>query len=204
MDCFGWTLKSRNDQAVKLRDYNDLTVLRVERPQEMLAYRASFVGAYQTIFAQAPYYERFFPSEAAAVMQRSLETPNQITLLVVRGATQVVGFAMGVPLASRQDVAREMGGLLPVAHTFYLSELGVLPKHRRHGLGAMLIQERLNIIDPKVFSHVLLRTSASIGNSQNLYQDAGFEDIGVYQEVSARRTDGSVRSDRRLFFSKVL
>ena len=197
-------LNFRHDPTVKLREYSDLTVLRVERPQEMLAYRPSFVGAYQTIFAQAPYYERFFPNEAAGVMQHCLETQGQITLLVVRGATQVVGFAMGVPLQSRQDVAREMGGLLPVSHTFYLSELGVLPQHRRAGLGAMLIQERLQLIDPKVFSHVVLRTSASIGNSENLYQDAGFEDIGVYQEVSARRTDGSVRSDRRVFFSKVL
>ena len=58
-----------------------MTVLRVENPQEMLAYRPSFVGAYQTIFSQAPYYERFFPNEAEAVLQRGLETPSQITLL---------------------------------------------------------------------------------------------------------------------------
>lgn len=68
----------------------------------------------------------------------------------------------------------------------------------------MLIRERLNLIDPKVFSNVVLRTSASPEVSQSLYLDAGFEDIGVYQEVSFRRIDGSVRSDRRLFFSKTL
>ena len=201
---FGWRQKSRDDRGVKLFDHNGMTVLRVESPQEMLAYRPSFVGAYQTIFAQAPYFERFFPNDAEAVLQRGLETPSQITLLVTRGATQVVGFAMGVPLSYRRDVAREMGGLLPEAHTFYLSELGVLPRYRHSGLGAMLIRERLKLIDPKVFSHVVLRTSASPEVSQTLYLDAGFEDIGVYQEVSSRRIDGSVRSDLRLFFSKTL
>ena len=111
---------------------------------------------------------------------------------------------MGVPLASRQDVYREMGGLLPVAHTFYLAELGVLPSYRSRGLGSLLIQKRLEAIDPKIFSHVVLRTSTSLDVSTNLYQQAGFEDIGVYQEVSSRRVDGGVRTDRRLFLSKVL
>ena len=64
--------------------------------------------------------------------------------------------------------------------------------------------ERIKLIDPKVFSHVVLRTSASPEVTQSLYLDAGFEDIGVYQEVSFRRTDGSVRSDRRLFFAMTL
>lgn len=203
-ESFGSTPKSRHDRGVKLFDHNGMTVLRVERPQDMLAYRPSFVGAYQTIFSQAPYFERFFPNEAEAVLQRGLETPSQITLLVTRGATQVVGFAMGVPLSYRRDVARDMGGLLPESHTFYLSELGVLPKYRHSGLGAMLIRERLKLIDPKVFSHVVLRTSASPEVTQSLYLDAGFEDIGVYQEVSSRRIDGSVRSDRRLFLSMTL
>jgi len=190
--------------SVKLSEQDGLQVLRVERPQEVLAYRPSFVGAYQTIFAEAPYYERFFPNEAEAVLRRCLQTPGHISLLVVRGATQVVGFAMGVPLASRQDVYRDMGGLLPVAHTFYLAELGVLPEFRNRGLGAMLVQKRLEMIDKKVFSHVVLRTSTSQEEGPKLYERAGFEDIGVYQEVSARRIDGSVRTDRRLFFSKVL
>ncbi len=187
-----------------LLEQDDLKVIRVGRPQEVLAYRPSFVGAYQSIFAQAPYFERFFPNEAEGVLRRCLQTPGHISLLVVRGATQVVGFAMGVPLASRQDVYREMGGLLPVAHTFYLAELGVLPDYRSRGLGALLIQKRLETIDPKIFSHVVLRTSTSLDVSTNLYQQAGFEDIGVYQEVSSRRIDGGVRTDRRLFLSKVL
>ena len=189
---------------MNISERDGLCILRVERPQQVLAYRPSFVGAYQTIFAEAPYYERFFPNEAEGVLQRCLQTPGHISLLVVRGATQVVGFAMGVPLSSRQDVYREMGGLLPVAHTFYLAELGILPEYRRKGLGAELVAKRLALIDRKVFSHVVLRNSTNINVSENIYKHAGFEDIGVYQEVSSRRIDGGVRTDRRRFLSKVL
>jgi ribosomal protein S18 acetylase RimI-like enzyme len=189
---------------VTLFEQDGLRILKVERPQEVLAYRPSFVGAYQSIFAQAPYYERFFPNEAEGVLRRCLQTPGHISLFVVRGATQIVGFAMGVPLVSRQDVYREMGGLLPVNHTFYLAELGVLPKYRHQGLGAHLIQKRLEAIDREIYSHVVLRISTSLDVTTNLYEAAGFEDIGVYQEVSSRRIDGGVRTDRRLFLSKVL
>jgi ribosomal protein S18 acetylase RimI-like enzyme len=182
----------------------DCQILRVERPQALLAYRPSFVGAYQTIFADPPYSERVFPNEAESVLALSLQTPGNITLLVVRGATQIIGFAMGVPLAARPDIYRDMGGLMPVSHTFYLSELGVLPAYRNQGLGALLLQERLQAIDTHVFSHAVLRTTANKDVSQRIYDAAGFEDIGVVQEVSARRMDGGVRTDRRLLLSKSL
>jgi hypothetical protein len=37
-----------------------------------------------------------------------------------------------------------------------------------------------------------------------MYMRRGFDDMGVYMEVPARRTDGRVTTDRRLFLHKVL
>jgi len=182
----------------------ELQIARVQRPQQVVAWRASFVGAYQTIFSEPPYNERFYPSEAQGVLQRSLQTPGNITLFAVRGRASVVGFGFAVPLASRPAVARHMHGLLPVEHTFYLAELGVLNSWRGHGLGGRLIEERLRLIDRDRYSHVVLRTSATRHAAYELYANQGFEDIGVYMEVSSRRVDGSVSTDRRLFLSKVL
>ncbi len=185
-------------------DEREPRIIRVERPEQAIAYRASFVGAYQTIFSEPPYNERFYPSEAQGVLQRSLQTPGNITLLAVRGRSSVLGFGFAVPLASRSDVARYMYGLLPVEHTFYMAELGVLSEHRGAGLGRRLIEERMALVDRERFSHIVLRTSATRHAAIALYASLGFEDIGVYMEVSSRRTDGSVRTDRRLFLSKVL
>lgn len=182
--------------------FGDVSIIRVESAAEVVPYRASFVGAYQTVWSQPPYNEEFYPYEAEAVLKRQLQSAGHLTLLAVRGISTVVGFGFAVPLKQRQDVAREMTGLLPAAHTMYLAELGVLGKWRRKGLGGAMIDQRLELVDRQKFTHCLLRTSTSVG--YQLYADRGFEDMGVYMEVQSRRVNGGVSTDRRLFLSKVL
>lgn len=185
--------------------FGDVEIVRVQDEREAAAYRPSFVGAYQTVWTAPPYREEFYPYEAESELRRALQTPGNIVLLAVRGFSQVVGFGMAVPLSGRKDVAREVQGLLPIPHTFYLSELGVLPEYRSRGLGRALVEQRLAAIDRDRFSHVLLRTSASKDAGYDMYTNTlGFEDIGVYMEVRSRRVDGGVTSDRRLFLSRVL
>ena len=180
----------------------EVTIIRVESAAEVAPYRASFVGAYQTVWSEPPYNEEFYPYEAEAVLRRQLQTPGHITLLAVRGLSTVVGFGFAVALRHRADVLRELTGLLPTSHTMYLAELGILPAWRGKGLGGTLVDERLQLIDCKKYSHVLLRTSTSTG--YELYTERSFEDMGVYMEVRSRRVDGSVSTDRRLFLSRVL
>ena len=187
-----------------LEQRDGVRIIRVSRPEEVIPFRPSFVGAYQTIFAEFPYSERFYPSEAESVLSRVLQTPEHIALMATRGATGVAGFGFALPLASRPVVASQMQGLLPIEHTFYLAELGVLREYRNQGLGASLIEHRLSAIDRQKYTHVVLRTSVSRDGSYALYTRLGFEDIGVYMEVPSRRTNGQVRTDRRLFLSLVL
>jgi len=189
---------------VLLEQRGPLRVLRMDDADDALRYRAGFVGAYQTIFSGAPYHERFFPSEAASVLRRAVETRDHIVLLVVKGRSSVVAFGIGVPLSSRPDVARSMQGLVPADHSFYLAELGVLDRYRGQGLGKRLVEERLKLIDRQKYSHVLLRTSLRRDGAMSIYEELGFEDMGVYMEVASRRNDGGVRTDRRLFLSRVL
>lgn len=181
----------------------DIDIIRLHDEQEAAVYRPSFVGAYQTIFSEPPYSELFYPYEAEGVLARTLQTPDHIALLAVRGIT-VVGFGFAVPLAHRKDVAREVQGLLPIQPTYYLSELGMLNKVRGLGLGGELIRLRLEMINRAKYSHVLLRTSATRHAGYDMYLKRGFQDIGVYMEVHSRRIDGQVTTDRRLFLSQVL
>jgi ribosomal protein S18 acetylase RimI-like enzyme len=180
------------------------SLIQVKTPEEIARWRPAFIGAYQTVFSGFPYFERFYPAEAEGIWRKITSTAHQITLLAVRGEDQVVGFGMGVPLASRPDVARELAGLLPARHTFYLAELGVLNEYRGHNLGRILVRERLKRIDPHRFTHVVLRVSASNSPVSEMYKAMGFQDIGVSMEVSSLRMDGRVKTDRRFFLSKVL
>lgn len=181
-----------------------IRIIRLFRPGDAAPYRASFAGAYQDIFSEPPYNERFSPDEASSVLQQFLQVEDNITLLALKGDETVVAFGIGVPAASRPDVARELRGLLPVSHTFYLAELGTLGAYRGRGLGRQLVRLRLELVDRRRFTHAVLRTSAVRNASYEMYMGMGFDDTGVYMEVPSRRVDGGVTTDRRLFLAKVL
>ena len=109
-----------------------------------------------------------------------------------------------IPLENKKSVATELTGLVPLRHTMYLAELGVLPEYRGRKIGRTLVRERLNLIDRDSYSHVVLRISADNTPSGEMYKALGFTDMGVYMEVKSRRTDGETRADRRQFLSRVL
>lgn len=186
-----------------LERINEIDIVRLESESDALPYKTSFVGAYQSIFAEAPYHERFYPMEAEAILNKNLHTKEHITLMATV-FEMVIGFAFAVPVATRNDITSKLRGLLPIQHTFYLAELGVLDTHRRQGIGKALTQWRLKIIDAQRYHHVVLRTSVAKDPSYQMYKSLNFEDMGVYTEVSSRRTDGRVRTDRRLFLSQQL
>ena len=184
-----------------LEHRDNIDIIRLYTKEDALPYRASFVGSYQSIFAEPPYNERFYPTEAEAILDKNLQTPENITLLAVMYET-VVGFAFAVPVLGSNTITGNLRGLVPLAHTFYLAELGVLDMYRRKGLGRSLTQWRLDLIDASSYSDVVLRTSVVKDSSYQMYRSMNFVDMGVYTEVSSRRTDGMVRTDRRLFLTR--
>jgi len=182
----------------------DIQLHWIRNSEDALKWRPGFIGAYQTIFSEAPYYERYTPLDADGIYQKLTSIPGHITLIAAKTNGAVVGFGIAIPLKDKYSVAKELSGLVPLQHTVYLAELGVLDNYRRIGIGRTLIRERLRLIDRNNFSHVVLRVSTNFDPAQTLYESIGFEDMGVYMEVSRVRTDGSVKTDRRLFMSHLL
>jgi ribosomal protein S18 acetylase RimI-like enzyme len=191
------------ERVLEEHDEN-VRIVRVRTQDDAAPYRASFAGAYQDIFSEPPYNERFFPEEANAVLQQHLMHRENIVIMAISGRAKVVGFGISVPVDTRADISRELRGLLPTRHTYYLAEMGVLSSYRGTGLGSKLVQWRMDLINHRRFSHVVLRTSAVRNASYEMYLRRGFDDMGVYMEVSSRRIDGRVTTDRRLFLTKVL
>jgi len=183
---------------------SDVTIRSIDTDEDAAAWRAGFVGAYQSVFSGYPYFERFYPSEAEGVFRKLHATPDRILLVATRGVSQVVGFSAAIPLVHKPSVASELTGLVPIKHTYYLAELGVIEPYRGHGLGQQLIRERIRRMDRDSYSHVVLRVAMNNNPSKELYESLGFEEMGVYMNVSAMRTDGKVTTDRRQFMSRVL
>lgn len=167
-------------------------------------WRAGFIGAYQTVFAGAPFFERFGPADAEAVWSRLTGLPGSITMVAISPSDKLVGFGIGIPLAGQRDVARRLDGLVSVPHTYYLAELGVLPAYRGRGIAHRLVRARLARVDRDRFRAVVLRSPAARAGSYPLYTPLGFEDMGETMDVSNLRTDGRVTSDRRVFLHCVI
>lgn len=187
-----------------VRTLDDGTAIRRITDGDASMWEAEFVGAYQTVFEGAPYGERWKPEEAAGIWRQLTTTPGHITLLATDARDRLLGFGVAIPLARRPDITRALAGLVPSRHTFYLAELGVLPEGRGRGIGRTLVRERVRLIDDTRFQGVVLRVPASRSDSFEMYQAMAFEDTGVSMEVSARRVDGGVRTDRRTFLHCVL
>lgn len=167
-------------------------------------WRADFIGAYQTVFARAPYFERFSPAEAEGVWTRLTRTPENITLIAVSPKDQIMGFGIAIPLRYQRHVAQELAGLVGAADTMYFAELGVLPQFRGFGVGRSLVEARLRRIDQERYSAAVLRAPASRDGDFPLYSAMGFEEMGVSTDISTLRVDGTVTTDRRVFLHCIL
>jgi ribosomal protein S18 acetylase RimI-like enzyme len=183
---------------------DDIQLHWIRNPKEATEWRAGFIGAYQTVFAEPPYNERYTPIDAEGIYQKLTSISGNITLIAAKKNRAVVGFGIAIPIKDKYSVSSELSGLIPLPHTMYLAELGVLEEYRRMGIGRTLIRERMRLIDRNNFTHVVLRVSTNVDPTKKLYESLGFEDMGVYMEVSRVRNNGLVKTDRRQFMSHLL
>ena len=179
-------------------------VLKMEHLTDAEPWRASFAGSFQEVWSDPPYGERWFPEEAEGVLRRNLSVSDSHTLLAVRDSGVVSGFALGCPVSAAPGVVREVRGLLPIEHTFYFSELGVLEQYRKRGFGRQMVALRLSLLNRQKYHHVLMRISTQRDFVYEFYRAQGFEDMGLFTEVTFRRMDGGVRTDRRVYLSLAL
>lgn len=182
---------------------NEVELHRIETDADRKRWRAAFIGAYQTVFSRAPYFERFTPAEAEGIWRRLTTLPENITFVAATTSGKVVGFAAAIPLRFQRQVSRELAGLVNPDSTFYFAELGVLPEYRGRGVGKALVRARLTEVDPYRYRAVVLRAPAS-RESFELYSSMGFEDMGVTMSVPNLRVDGRVTTDTRTFLYCVL
>ena len=180
-----------------------IAIRQIQSREEADRWRDGVVAGYIKVFSGFPYYERWYPAEAERIYDTLLSTPGSV-VLVATVNHEVAGFAAAIPLVHKPSVANQLTGLVPLRHTFYLAELGVLEEYRGRRIGRTLVRERIRRIDRNQYSHVVLRISANNTPSGEMYKALGFTDMGVYMDVHSVRTDGERKSDRRLFLSRVL
>jgi ribosomal protein S18 acetylase RimI-like enzyme len=179
-------------------------IIHVDTLDLVETWRDGFAQAYPAVFTGAPYFEKISRKDALLVWDTLTETPEHITLVAANPAGEVLGFGIAIPLLRQRDVAIALTGLIPVPHTFYLAELGVCPEARGRGLGRTLVHRRMALINKELYTGAVLRVAEGRNTSRLMYEEMGFEDMGVDMAVKVTRVDGESRTDRRLFLHCVL
>jgi len=181
-----------------------IQIIQLHSEADFQPYLQSFASAYKMVFSSAPYNEDFSLADALQIAEFHMQSSKQITFLALNGQNEVVGFGLGSTLRNYPEISRQVRGLLPPKHTHYFAELGVIPEYRQQGLGRILTQRYIESLNPSLFHHIVMRISATPDPGFNMFKQMGFDDIGVYTEITAKRIDGSTTNDRRLFLSRLV
>jgi len=153
------------------------------------------------VFSDPPYNEQFTTEEIRDIFSTYVKKG---LLFISRTSENIIGFGAAVPL-------REEPSILELAQQFgvdpdtcwYMADLGVVKERRGEKIATSLVLARLNAF-PKG-STAIMRTSINNDASQALYKKLGFKQIeGMTQDITQQRTDGTKKTDKRVFFTKVI
>lgn len=187
-----------------MTDFDKIHIVQLHSEEEFHPYLASFASAYKAVFSSPPYNEDFSLTEAQQVAEFHVNCRDHVTFLALTSQEEVIGFGLGSSMRNYPEISRQIRGLLPPKYTHYFAELGVVPGFRHQGLGRKLANAYIETLPPDVFHHIVMRISAIPDPGFEMFKQMGFEDIGVYTEITAKRIDGSINNDRRLFLSRLV
>lgn len=152
---------------------------------------------YQNIFSQPPYYEKFTDTEVATLLSQYV---SRGLLFVAKGADSIIGFGAALPLSEVPDVAAIVNSVGISENGWYMADLGVADAARQRGIGTRMVEVRLAALAGQ---QIVMRTSENNLISQSLYRKLGFTRIpDIFQEISGIRTDGAVKMDKRIFYTR--
>lgn len=88
----------------------------------------------------------------------------------------------------------------------YLSDIAVINEHRRHGIGSQLFDKCIEVSEEKGYELIYMRTNApkGVSKSKGIALQKGFEETEHRQKISVMRTDGTIKTDERMFLVKKL
>lgn len=183
-----------------------LTIKRVEtRDQLNTCLDAGLAQLYREVFAEPPWREDFSLDESRQGFRDYFDDGG--TIFVAEDAGKPVAFVVSVPLTKVFNGVRQVGDAYTAANdvdvnkTAYFAEDGVDKAYRGQGLSGRLKEMLLEANRRAGFGTVLLRTGEESYVQISAVNKAGGAILsGVFQQVASKRTDGEMRSDRRLYY----
>lgn len=169
------------------------------------AKQAGLYDLYCDIFAEPPYCEKFAAGEVSDYFNEMVAQGGYVFMASrVRKATRdnLVAFTASIPLSAKKNVLDVVQGYVPTDKASYFAEDAVISSLRRMGISRVMKKILLVSNANAGFGNMILRTSA-----ESQIQIAASEELGALrigeltQDVDSLRLDGTVKSDKRVFFN---
>lgn len=170
-------------------------------------YQKAFFTAYKIVFGSEPYCEIFTDKKVKKVVE------NIELYLLINASNQLIGFVGGMPLndfyESYPEEKAKLKTVIGENNTYYLAELGIIPKKQGAGLGKFLLGEFLLILKGRGYKQILLDTADKDNEkAQSLFKKQGFQKLTspitkttvIYRNVLQWRTDGRLLSEKRPYY----
>lgn len=180
-----------------------LVIEKVETAQQLEAYLDSGLAKlYQTVFSEAPYFEKFSIDEIKDDFQKCLSDNGSILVALDPAKNDApVAFISAAPLKSKFNLAVTVMKYVDPEKSAYLAEDGVAQEYRCRGLSSNMKKILMETCSFKGFTEMLIRTSQNSYNQINsINKTGGTVILGLIQDVESKRLDGTVTKDKRSLY----
>lgn len=117
---------------------------------------------------------------------------------------EAIGFSVKTPLNKCDDIIQVVDeNISDIDPYFFGSDLGIAPAYRKMGLSFYLERLQTSRLS-KSFNSEITRTSAKNYKRTAGNLKGGKNRLPFVEEVTMKRTDGSVKSDKRIYFERAL
>jgi diaminopimelate epimerase len=197
------TMKNINNQ--KRADEGDAgqhDIVRIADHESLTdALKRGLGDLYRSVFAGAPYFEKFSAEEAEDSFRQCLDQGGIVFAAFDRATGKAVAFNASLPLETVPDLKRLFGQASWFARAAYFAEDGVDQSLRRQGVSACMKRLLLSANFSAGVQNVLLRTNANNYPQICAVTKAGGRVLSdIFQDVAGVRQSGKTTVDKRSFY----
>lgn len=161
------------------------------------------IELFEMCFEEAPWYEKFKPSEVHDDFLPNLVRSDAV-FLVAEQESRIIGCTLGFDLRWKPDVRLLVGA--DWVGSFYSAELFVAREFRQQGIARRLVVERFVQAKMRGFRRAVVRTSVDQPYIRHLYAGFDFIEIARQDVLSVKIADGEPceMPDRRVILGGII
>lgn len=164
-------------------------------------YRNQFLEFYTDIFSKAPFYEKFTKDEVIGVYDESSKEECIIYCAIDLSCNKIIAFGAGKPVINCDSKMRAIFlNYFPVNQGFYNSDVATDEQYRGKGIGAKLIDLRIEFARNAGYKYSVLRVAKENSMSAPLYLKRGFKKMKEEMLVSQPRVNKNISEQENRIF----